>query len=129
MAIVLSLEWHAVRHKNFRHFLWTVSLTLAVTPLFGVPTEPAGYVFLALPLTLVLSLAAERWRWPMSGGLLLLVFAGLWAWVWHLSALNAAAQLRTVLFFASPVFLLLCLYWVRWWAIRPPRTWLDTIQE
>ena len=40
LVIVLFLEWRNVRHKDFRHFLWTSSLTLAITPLLGIPVIP-----------------------------------------------------------------------------------------
>lgn len=29
------------------------------------------------------------------------------------------------LYLFLPLFTLLGLYWMRWWMIRPPRTWMD----
>jgi hypothetical protein len=37
--------------------------------------------------------------------------------------------LRAILIFALPFLLLVGLYWIRWWAIRPPRTWFETIEN
>jgi len=34
-----------------------------------------------------------------------------------------------IMFFPVPSILLLCLYWVRWWAIRPPKVWLENITQ
>ena len=33
LALMLILEWHALRGTDFQHFLWTASLTLTVAPL------------------------------------------------------------------------------------------------
>jgi len=133
LVIVLFLEWRAVRGRDFRHFLWTASLTLAATPLLGVPAHPGLYVALFFPLTLFLSIVAERWsrprHWGLAGILLVLIFAGSWALVYYLTGLDSIAPLRAALIFGSPLLLLVGLYWVRWWAIRPPRTWFETIEN
>ncbi len=131
LIILLFLEWRAA-HERPRHFLWTASLTLAVTPLLGIPTHPHLYITLFLPLILFLTVVAERWfrsRWWLAGVLLVLIFAGSWALIFHLSGLASLEPLRAILFFALPSLLLVGLYWVRWWAIRPPRTWLETIEN
>lgn len=131
LIILLFLEWRAVRTKGPRHFLWTASLTLTLTPLLGIPTHPGLYVTLLLPLALFLAIVAERWfrtrRW-LAGILLVLIFVGSWALVFHLSGLVSLAPLRAILILALPSLLLVGLYWIRWWAIRPPRTWLETIE-
>ena len=129
LVVVLFLEWRAVRRKDFRHFLWTASLTLAVTPLLGIPTHPHLYLILFLPLILIVAVSAERWfrprRW-LAGVLLVLIFAGSWALIFHLSRLASLEPLRAILALALPFLLLVGLYWMRWWAIRPPRTWIET---
>jgi hypothetical protein len=66
----------------------------------------------------------QRWgrfgRWS-AAVLLLTIFFGLWA------ALRATVGSVFTLFF--PLLLIVLLYWVRWWAIRPPRLWADAIAE
>jgi hypothetical protein len=132
LAVVLFLEWRAVRSRNQRHFLWTACLTLAVTPLIGIPVTQGFYAFLFLPLTLILALLYERWPkpkgWGLSGTVLVILFVGLWIGSWLTAALGADAATQTGLFFALPSILILGLYWVRWWAIRPPRTWVDALE-
>ncbi len=124
LLVVLFLEWRAARGREFRHFLWVACLTLTVTPLLGIPTTITGFTVLFLPLALVFAVAGERWpragRW--GAGLLLLALLGLWYIFWR-----GADVLDAALFLSLPVFLLIALYWLRWWAIRPPRTWLDQI--
>jgi hypothetical protein len=42
---------------------------------------------------------------------------------WEFSRIIAPA-----FFFPLPILLLIVLYWVRWWAVRPPM-WFDLIYE
>ncbi len=132
LIILLFLEWRALRMQGSRHFLWTASLTLAVTPLLGIPTHPHLYITLFLPLILFLAVIAERWfrpkRW-LAGVLFVLIFAGSWALIFHLSGLASLEPLRAILVLALPCLLLVGLYWMRWWAIRPPRTWLESAED
>lgn len=132
LAVLLFIEWRAVRSGGSRHFLWTACLTLAVTPLSGIPVTPSFYAFLFLPLTLVLALLYERWSkpsgWGLSGTILALLFAGLWGWTWLAGALDADAVAAGGLFLALPCVLIVGLYWVRWWAICPPRTWVEMLE-
>ncbi|MBN2386752.1 MAG: DUF2029 domain-containing protein [Anaerolineales bacterium] len=129
LAVVLFLEWRFARDKSWRHFLWTVCLTLAVSPLIGIPISLDYYAFLMLPLTLLLALFNERWGrprgWGVGGYVMILLLALFWSWFSLLDAFDAFAALPATLFLIFPFFLLVGLYWVRWWAIRPPRTWLE----
>jgi hypothetical protein len=123
-ALILIAEWRAVRGKDVRWLLWTASLTIAVTPLLGLPFAPA-WLALSLPvLLLVLSIMEQRWgafgRWS-AVALFTAIFFGLWA------ALQGSVGSVFVLFF--PAMLIFLLYWVRWWAIRPPRLWADIISD
>jgi hypothetical protein len=125
-AAVLLWEWWLARRGDYRHVIWAGCLTLALTPLLGLPTNPENYAVLILPVALLALLIEERWgfggRWVVLG-LLIVLFVGLWA------IYLAASNPSIALFFPAPIFLILGLYWVRWWAIRPPRTWADTIRD
>ncbi len=132
LSILLFIEWRAVRGKDFRHVLWTASLTLAVSPLMGIPVTLDGSVFLLLPLVVLLSLLNERWSrprgWGVSGWLLLILLAGGWAAYLGFMEAGACKALTAALFFSFPLLLLVGLYWVRWWAVRPFRTWLERVE-
>jgi hypothetical protein len=123
LALLLFLEWRALRGKDFRHALWTASLTLTVAPLLDLPTSLDAHILLFLPLLLILSVAAERWTGLRaafaSGGILLVTFA----LTWLISSSTHA------LFFVLPIVLFACLYWIRWWAVHPPRTWFESIRQ
>jgi hypothetical protein len=130
ILVALFLEWRDIRRKDFRHFLWTASLTLAGTPLLGIPVTPLDYVLLFFPLILFLSILAERWsrpyRWGISGLVLMVIFFVPWLVPFELALADIYIPTKsTALIF--PLLLVLGLYWMRWWAVRPPLTWSDNL--
>jgi hypothetical protein len=131
MLVVFFVEWRDVRHKDFRHLLWTASLTLAGTPLLGIPVVSQDYVLLFFPLILFISILAERWsrpgRWGLAGLMLLAIFFGFWLITAQLFLPGASVALTDMLALSFPILLVLGLYWMRWWAVRPPRTWSDSL--
>jgi hypothetical protein len=60
----------------------------------------------------------------------LLFFFGL-PWLLFIRGVPQGLGLRAdeILFLFWPVLAVIGLYWVRWWVIRPPRTWLDNLQR
>ena len=119
---ILFLEWRAVRQQDVRWLFWTASLTVVVTPLLGFPTIPAWLVLTLPAVLLVISVMTQRW------GLLgivsaIVVTAGIFFGLWS-AQLNG---INSVFILLYPLILTLLLYWVRWWAVRPPRMWADEI--
>jgi len=129
LLLVLFFEWGNTLAKDFRAFLWMVSLTLSVTPLLGIPMVPKDYLVLTVPLMLVLALLGERqpWlkRWGVPG-IVILLLVGLWYLTVAMISANAYATLINILILFPPVLLVLGLYWMRWWYIRTVPTGLET---
>jgi hypothetical protein len=123
LGAMLFLEFRSLRGKDFRHSLWVASLTLAAAPLTGLPVSLDAHLLLLLPLLLLLAVVPERWSGTravfVSGGILAGVFSLLWLMSGSIHGL----------FFILPFILLVSLYWVRWWAVHPPRTWVDTLPK
>jgi hypothetical protein len=130
LLVMLVFEWRAARKKEFRHFLWTSSLSMAVFPLMGFPVSTQDYCFLFLPLIFLLSILVERWAkpggWILHTVLLSIPFLGLWALEAARQAAGVTHSSQQIL--ALPVLLLIGLYWIRWWAVSPPRTWTESLQ-
>ncbi len=122
LAILLLAEWNLTRRAGPRHLLWTASLTLAATPLLGIPFSGIGFSMLVLPAFCIFSMMAERWQAPRLGGpaLIALLVTALLSWLLLLVVPSAAFQLISGLLFVM-------LYWVKWWAVRPPKNRLDPI--
>lgn len=124
-ALLLLWEWWLARGRDYRHMLWVALLTLCLTPFLGLPTDPENYAVLILPVAAIVLLVEERWRgggrWFVVGFLAFL-FLILW------SIYFRAADPAVALFFSAPILITVVLYWVRWWALRPPRTPVDSVR-
>jgi hypothetical protein len=121
VLVLIFVEWRDVRQRDFRHMLWTACQALAVAPLLGLPLALTDFAALTVPLFLFLAILNERWhgrrlRGP-AGIVLLVTLTVLWA-------LALSAGLALLL----PALLLVGLYWMKWWAVRPPRTPLELSQ-
>lgn len=130
MALVLLLEWGLNRKSEFRGFLWTAYLTLVISQWIGIQTDPGNFVVLLPVLILVLALLDERWR--IGGRVFMAVsllglFVGIWAIFLNTIQFGDQPVQSAVMFFPLPAFLLLTLYWVRWWAVQPPSLWYETL--
>jgi len=129
LIIALGYEWTMARKGEPRRFYWAACLSLAAAPLLGFRTEMEHLSVLVIPLTLVFAIIYERWRKYGAGLtylLLLFVLAAPWtAYFFAFDRLGAMAQEITFLFL--PLFTIIGLYWIRWWAIRPPRIWTDLV--
>jgi hypothetical protein len=98
----------------------------------GIDISLGNQISLLPALILVLATWDERWGklGRFLNGLSIPVLSlGMWA-----AALNEARQqvppyLDPVLVFFLPFFLLAGLYWVRWWAIRPPRLYVEMLSR
>jgi hypothetical protein len=132
LVIILILEWRATRHEDFRWFLWTASLTLATYSLVGIPTLAVNNIVLLIPLTYILKILSERMggkkRWMLIVLLLGLIFVGGWAITLGMQKIKDEVAPNLISLFVSPLLLVAGLYWIRWWATSPPRTWMDTIE-
>jgi hypothetical protein len=132
LIVSLGYEWSGTRGANFRRFLWTAFLTLAATPLLGLPIQMDQLVVLTMPLILVIVISRERWRkWGNVIALaLLILFFGL-PWFLFVQGVpqGNSLSLDEWLFLFWPASAVIGLYWIRWWMIRPPRTWFDTATQ
>jgi len=131
MIILLIIEWFAARKKDYSWFLWTISLTIVVGQWVGIPADLNDFVLLILPLVLILATLDRRFlrygKW-MAGASLVISLGGLWG-IYFLTYPNMSSLQQDRLFlFVFPLFLLIGLYWVRWWAIRPQMDFIEDIK-
>ena len=132
LGVLLVVEWIQVAGKDFRWFYWTACLTLVITNLIGIRTAVANYIALLPAVLLVFAIWVERWR--LLGRFLTTISIlglalGLW-WLF-LSTLQIGDQpvQHPVMFFPLPIFLLIGLYWVRFWATSSTRPLLDELRS
>lgn len=128
VVLVLLVEWWFSRKLEMRGFLWTAGLTLTLSQWIGIQTDPGNFVILFPVLVMCLALMDEHWRGRGNIGIvaiLLFLLASLWVLFLNTVQYGDQPVQSPVMFFPLPFFLLVLLYWVRWWAVRPPRPWLD----
>jgi hypothetical protein len=128
LTTTLLWEWRVARKKDFHWFLWTACLTLVFTTMIGIRTATENYVILFPALVLVF--AAWDQEWGVFGrGLIgfssVMLFFGVW-WLF-LATLERGDQpvQNSIMFFPLPIFLIIGLYWIRWWVLRPERPLMD----
>jgi hypothetical protein len=129
-ALILLVEWWLALKKDFRWFLWTVSLTIVISQWIGIPTIPGHFIELILPLILISALFIERW--PRGGqwvAVFMAVILFIWEWVlfyFDLTSYQPKMQLNLII--PLPLILLIGLFWVRWWAIKPRRLLIEELK-
>lgn len=135
LGMIMIVEWILVIKKDFRWFLWTACLTLVASQWIGIQTDPGNFILLFLPLVLVLAMWVERWgRAGNAVAVIVLLLLMIGPWAIFLRTIDFGYQpiQDPVMFFPLPIFLLITLYWVRWWVVRPQRLLVEelrTIEE
>jgi hypothetical protein len=132
MVAMLLWEWRMAWKKDFRWFFWVACLTLAGSLLIGLPTSVDNYIVLFPALVLVLGVWDERWG---VLGQVMMVFSlvilsiGIWGVIWLTQQNGIPLDRSPIIHFFLPIFILVGLYWVRWWAINPPRMPLQEVSH
>ncbi len=127
LVIALGYEWSSAVSGDFRRFYWASCLSLASAPLLGFRTEMEHLVVLIIPLALVFAVVHDRWR-RIGNGLTFLLMLFIFAIPWLLYFLSFGSSYKfasELTFLFLPLSTLIGLYWIRWWAIRPPRILSD----
>jgi hypothetical protein len=85
---------------------------------------------MVMPLILVSSMLAERWprggQWAAA-----LITAILFIWEWALYYYDLTSKTPTMqlnLIIPLPLILIIGLYWIRWWAIKPKRLLIEELR-
>jgi hypothetical protein len=130
LVAILIIEWWFSRNATFRQFYWVACLTLVVSLWIGIQTDPGNFIVAFPAIVLVFSVWEERWR---KGGrflsiiTMLVLLVGIWLLFINTITYGYQPQQSPVMFFPLPGILLILMYWVRWWAIRPPNAWFDLL--
>lgn len=130
-GIILLLEWIGSFNSHYRRIAWTTSLSLAVTPLIGFAIFPSNQVVLLPAFILIVMLVWERWtRQRVIYTLLILILAFLVPFGMYARLLmNYDRNLADVFTLLPQIGIIAGLYWMRWWAVRTPRTWFDQLGD
>lgn len=132
VVLVVLVEWFLNRKSEFRAFLWTTCLTLTGSFWIGLQTDPGNFIVAYPALVLTFAVWVERWRnrgVVLSVIVMFLLFIGIWEIFLSTVEMDYQPIQSPIMFLPLPLFLFIMLYWNRWWAVRPPRVWFDSIQQ
>lgn len=131
LGIILLFEWWDSADAHFRRVVWTASLSLAATPLMGLPIFPSNHVVLLLPFILILALVWERWQRyrALRVGLLLILVLSIPFGMYYRVVSVYDPLMLDLMSILPPIAAILGLYWMRWWVLRSPRTLFDRLGD
>jgi len=131
LLLILILEWfNALRGKDFRRVAWVFALSFAIAPLIGFPVTFANLASLVFSSVFILPFAWERWKkypYLVLSAILILFFALPLAL--QFSPISSPFLADGLTFLLPPLFLIIGLYWIRWYVFRPPLTWSDSVKR
>ncbi len=130
-AAILIVEWFWARGKDYRWFLWTACLTIVLGQWVGIPTNIDYFVLMLFPVVVILGTIDQRLerdaRW-FTPGALIVILVGFWILYSRFYSGFSPQEIQYSLLFPQPFVLLLGLYWVRWWCVRPQRLIVDDLK-
>lgn len=130
LLLVLVIEWFAaLRGRDYRRVVWVFALGVALNPLLGFSQTLASLAPLTFSFLFILPFAWERWKkYPYL--ILAIIVLLFFVFPFGIRFLSVSPRLADgLLFLLPPLLTLLGLYWVRWYVVRPPRTWLDGVKQ
>lgn len=125
----LILEWILAWGKDVRWFRWTALMTIVITNLVGYRTATTNFMMMLPALFLIFSLWEERWH--TAGRVAVwasLIILGFGLWPLHLTTIQGNQE-QAIMYLPFPFLCLIGMWWVRWWAINPPRVWMQGFTE
>jgi hypothetical protein len=129
-AALLIVEWWLALRKDFRWFLWTVCFTIVISQWIGIPTVPVNLFGMIFALILISAMLSERWsRGGQWAAVFLAVILFIWEWtLFYRNTFISNPGMQNNLIIPLPLVLLIGLYWVRWWAVKPRGLLLDGLK-
>jgi hypothetical protein len=112
LMMLMLYEWVSGIKQSFYGYIWTVSITLSLSSLISLNLLPTNQVILFLPLSVIFSAIASKWK---NNGIktssILILLIGLAGWgIWSADLLS-----NNLLVLYFPLFTIIGLYWVRHW--------------
>jgi hypothetical protein len=129
---ILAVEWWFARRTRSQRFLWTACLTIVASQWVGIPTVAGNFSILLPILPLIFASWQDRWKGignALTISLMLVLGFGLWGLYFALHGSLPKIYFSPALIFPLPLILILLLYWVRWWIIRPPTVWYEKMTD
>ncbi len=121
-GVILLIEWFFGRNSKEIKFIWISSLTLVLGQWMNIQTDPGNFLIMFPAIIVIFKIIEDRWKnsgqWIMLIYLAILFFI---PWIIFIRTINFGYQplQNPIMFFPVPLFLIVGLYWVRWWVKNP----------
>lgn len=118
LLVYLFWEWILAWGKGDRWFQWAAAMTLVISSITVFRTATTNYLVMVPGMMLIFNAWVERWGKAGVAALvvtLVILFAGLW--LLFLSTIEGIQE-HPVMYFPLPIFMLIGLWWSRWWYAR-----------
>ncbi|MEP6894132.1 MAG: glycosyltransferase 87 family protein [Chloroflexota bacterium] len=129
LAGIVVLLYEATRSadEHARQVMWAAFLALALNSVLGFAIFPTNHIVLMPAIIMITALVWERWaNQYIVVSLFLIGLIGFFYFGLYFEVAGKSADMYPeLLSVLPPVLATLGLYWMRWWAIRPPRIWAD----
>ena len=123
--VYLIAQWIYAWGKDERRFEWAALMTLVITHLVAYRTATTNYLVLIPALFLIFRVTEQRWK-GVGRVFTLAVLLALGVGLWWLFLVSVQGNIEgPIMYLPVPFLCLLGLWWVRWWAVRPPRLLLE----
>ena len=114
-------EWLLAMTKDERWFQWTAAITIVITSAVVVRSATTNYLAMVPAMMMIFSIWVQRWKSRGEIGVaavLIFLFFGLW--ILFIQTVDGNLE-DPVMYLPLPALMLLGLWWVRWWFIRPAK--------
>ncbi len=125
----LTVEWGMAWKKESAHFFWVAMLTVVINHLVAFRSATTHYILFFPAFSLFFRVLEERWQ--RVGRSLVWIILIVWffgSWLLFLNTVRGNQE-NQVMFIPFPFLVLVGLWWIRWWLVRPPLTVLQTLRN
>lgn len=126
---LIVLELRVKEIQSARWFIWVAMFSLAANFLLGIPTIQGYGIFLVYPFAYIIKIVSERLT-PRKRPFFIVIMLGIFfiiAWMLEIKFTAVIPGLMNILF--PTIMIVLSLYWIRWWSIKPYRTRMNLIDN
>jgi len=121
VLLLIAFEGLRSQNKGFGYFLWYVFLTITFLQWSGLPAVADNYFLLVPGFIYGLKLLSERWKNKGEFIIFLITLTlSFIAWILFFIAQESGLEYQEpiTLHFLFPFYVLVILYWVKWWILR-----------
>jgi hypothetical protein len=121
-GLLLVVEWVVGKNSTGLKFVWLASVTLIFGQMVNIQTDPGNFIIMFPAIFISFKIIENRWKnlgqWVNISFLAILFFI---PWLIFVNTIEFSYQpiQNPIMFFPVPLFLVVIMYWVRWWVKNP----------